>query len=80
MRATRHRTGSRSGRSPTIPFPDATPEFFGAMARAMSLGLGRALAIATPLVHLHKEDVIRLGRELGVPLELTMSCMNPGGR
>jgi 7-cyano-7-deazaguanine synthase len=26
-----------------------------------------------------KAAVIRLGLELGVPLELTLSCMNPGG-
>lgn len=59
------------------PFPDATPQFFAAMARAMSLGLDRPLTIAAPLAHLHKKDVVRLGRELGVPLELTLSCMNP---
>ena len=59
------------------PFPDATPAFFETMARAMSLGLARPIAIATPLVGMHKEDVIRLGRELGVPLDLTLSCMNP---
>ncbi len=61
------------------PFPDATPEFFAAMARALSLGLGHDLAIAAPLSGLHKEDVVRLGLELGVPLELTLSCMNPAG-
>lgn len=61
------------------PFPDATPEFFEAMGRAMSLGLGRPLAIAAPLAQLHKEDVIKLGVELGVPLEATLSCMNPAG-
>ena len=61
------------------PFPDATPDFFGTMARAMSLGLGRPFSIATPLVHLHKEDVVQLGLALGVPLELTLSCMNPSG-
>ncbi len=59
------------------PFPDATPEFFQAMARALSLGLDRTLEIVTPLSHLHKEDVIRLGAKLDVPFELTMSCMNP---
>ncbi len=59
------------------PFPDATPEFFDTMARAMSLGLDRALTIAAPLAELHKEDVIRLGLKLGVPLEMTLSCMNP---
>ena len=59
------------------PFPDATPEFFSAMSRAMSLGLARPLEIVTPLSALHKEDVLRMGVELGVPLDLTLSCMNP---
>jgi 7-cyano-7-deazaguanine synthase len=61
------------------PFPDATPEFFATMAAALSLGLGRPLTIAAPLAHLHKADVVRLGRELGVPIDQTLSCMNPGG-
>lgn len=59
------------------PFPDATPEFFEAMSRALSLGLGSPIELAAPLAGLHKEDVIKLGLELGVPLELTLSCMNP---
>ena len=59
------------------PFPDATPEFFDAMARALSLGLDTAIAIETPYRSLHKRDVIRRGIELGVPLELTLSCMQP---
>ena len=59
------------------PFPDATPEFFSAMAHAMSLGLSHPLEIGAPLSALHKEDVIRLGLERGVPLALTMSCMQP---
>jgi 7-cyano-7-deazaguanine synthase len=61
------------------PFPDATPTFFETMARAMSLGLDRPFAIAAPLTKYHKEDVVKLGVELGVPLELTVSCMNPAG-
>lgn len=59
------------------PFPDATPEFFAAMARALSLGLDHPLEIATPFAAMHKSDVIRLGIELGVALELTLSCINP---
>ena len=59
------------------PFPDATPEFFETMGRALSLGLARPFSISAPLAHLHKEDVIKLGLELQVPLELTLSCMNP---
>ena len=61
------------------PFPDATPEFFATMQRALSLGLGRTLEIATPLTAFHKDRVVQLGLELGVPLELSMSCMNPSG-
>ncbi len=59
------------------PFPDATPEFFTAMAHALSLGLARPIEIAAPLASMDKSDVIRLGIELGVPLALTISCMNP---
>jgi 7-cyano-7-deazaguanine synthase len=59
------------------PFPDATPEFFDTMARALSLGLNHPIAVATPFLALEKSDVIKLGVELGVALELTLSCMNP---
>jgi len=59
------------------PFPDATTEFFGAMAHALSLGLDYPLEIAAPFATMHKADVIRLGAELGVPLERTLSCMGP---
>ena len=59
------------------PFPDASPAFFEAMARALSLGLGTAIEIVAPLLHMHKAEVIRLGLALGVPFELTLSCMQP---
>jgi len=59
------------------PFPDATPSFFAAMARALSLGLAHPIAIEAPFAALHKSEVIRKGVELGVPLELTLSCMQP---
>ena len=61
------------------PFPDATPEFFSAMARALTLGLGAQVIIEAPFARLHKSDVIRKGVELGVPFELTISCMQPEG-
>jgi len=59
------------------PFPDATPEFFASIGRALSLGLAHDVRIDTPFAQKEKSDVIRLGVELGVPLELTLSCMNP---
>ena len=61
------------------PFPDATPAFFKAMSHALSLGLDHDINVAAPFAALHKADVVRLGVELGVPLELSLSCMNPRG-
>jgi len=61
------------------PFPDATPAFFAAITEALSLGLDHTIDIATPLVGFHKDRVVKLGTELGVPMELSMSCMNPHG-
>ena len=59
------------------PFPDARPGFFTAMSRALSLGLDHSIEIVTPFLAWQKEEVIRRGVELKVPLEFTLSCMNP---
>jgi 7-cyano-7-deazaguanine synthase len=61
------------------PFPDATADFFASMARAVSLGLAQEITIDAPFAMMEKSDVIRLGVKLGVPLEMTLSCMNPSG-
>ena len=60
------------------PFPDATPEFRAAMASALTLGLAHDLQIDAPYAGWSKAEVIKRGIELGLPLELTLSCMNPG--
>jgi 7-cyano-7-deazaguanine synthase len=63
------------------PFPDATPAFFSAMGQALTLGLDHRVEVMAPFAALHKADVVKLGARLGVPMELSMSCMNPqGGR
>lgn len=61
------------------PFPDATPAFFAAMAEALSRGLAQSITVAAPFAALTKAQVIELGARLGVPFELTLSCMNPAG-
>ena len=59
------------------PFPDATPAFFEQMGAALSAGLARPIAIEAPFLKLHKAEVIALGASLGVPLEHTLSCLQP---
>jgi 7-cyano-7-deazaguanine synthase len=62
------------------PFPDATPEFRDAMARALSLGLAHPLQIDAPFAGASKAEVIRRGVALGVPFALTLSCMKGGAQ
>jgi 7-cyano-7-deazaguanine synthase len=59
------------------PFPDATPAFFDAMGRALSLGLAHEIAVEAPFAAWEKSAVIARGLELGVPLDRTLSCMSP---
>lgn len=60
------------------PFPDATAEFFEAMSAVASRGLACELNVTAPLLTMKKRDVMALGRHLGVPLDKTLSCLNPG--
>jgi 7-cyano-7-deazaguanine synthase len=59
------------------PFDDAQPVFFQRFEEAMAAGYGARVALTRPFAHLHKREVMRLGREL--PLELTFSCISPRG-
>jgi 7-cyano-7-deazaguanine synthase len=47
------------------------------MESALSLGLNHAITIEAPYGRLSKAEVVRRGVRLGVPLALTLSCMNP---
>jgi len=57
------------------PYPDATPHFFSTFEKLFAEGLERPIRILTPFTGLSKEEVIRAAEAL--PLELTMSCVNP---
>ena len=59
------------------PFPDATPEFFSEMEKALSLGLDHPIKVNAPLASFSKPEVIRLGESLSIEWEFTLSCMNP---
>ena len=60
-------------------YPDCRPEFVESFRRTAALALkrgveGRPVDVRTPLIDLTKADIVRLGIELGAPLELTWSC------
>jgi 7-cyano-7-deazaguanine synthase len=63
-------------------YPDCRPEFIAAFEYLASLATkagvqGGALRLYTPLQHLTKAGIIRLGQELGVDYGMTHSCYDP---
>lgn len=57
-------------------YPDCRAEFFAAFQRVIDTGTkpGTGIAIATPIINLHKRDIVVRGKELNAPLHLTWSC------
>ncbi len=57
-------------------YPDCREEFIQKMQEAINAGTKpeTKIEIKTPLIHLKKEDIVKVGAQLGVPLELTWSC------
>lgn len=57
-------------------YPDCRPAFYEAANRLIELGTKPEthIVVEAPLIALKKVEVIRLGRELGAPYELTWSC------
>jgi len=63
-------------------YPDCRPAFVESFEQTANLATkagvsGRPVRIRTPLIHLTKAEIIRLGAELGVDFALTHSCYNP---
>lgn len=58
------------------PFPDATPQFFEAIANSNGMGLDHQLTVEAPMRHLHKEDILANNAST-LPLHLTLTCANP---
>jgi 7-cyano-7-deazaguanine synthase len=63
-------------------YPDCRPEYIAAFERLAALATragveGRPLRLLTPLLHLSKAEIIRLGTELGVDYSLTVTCYDP---
>jgi 7-cyano-7-deazaguanine synthase len=59
------------------PFPDATPKFFRDFATAAGEALNFRIKIIAPFRALTKEQVVRSGLRLRLPLHLSFSCIAP---
>jgi 7-cyano-7-deazaguanine synthase len=64
-------------------YPDCRPQFFKAFGKVISAGTKagiehKNIVVKAPLINKGKAAIIRLGRKLGVPFELTWSCYRGG--
>jgi 7-cyano-7-deazaguanine synthase len=57
-------------------YPDCRPEFYAAFQRVIDAGTRpeTKVRIVTPIIHMHKAEIVRRGAKLNAPLELTWSC------
>ena len=62
-------------------YPDCRPEFYRAFNEAIRTGTreGR-IRIETPLIAMHKSEIVTRGLELGAPFDLTWSCYSRDDR
>lgn len=63
-------------------YPDCRPAFISAFQEVLRTGTksgsqGNPVHIHTPLIHLKKSEIIRLGLSLGVDYSRTSTCYNP---
>ena len=57
-------------------YPDCRPEYYETFAQLVRVGTRpeTQIEIVTPVIHMHKSEIVRKGVELGAPLALTWSC------
>ncbi len=65
-------------------YPDCRKEYLESFRKVLSLGtkagIENKLTLEFPLISKGKKDIIRIGRKLGVPFELTWSCYKGGAK
>ncbi len=56
-------------------YPDCRPAYYEAFNQLIRSGTREgSIQVATPLIHLRKHQIVRLGVELGAPLHVSWSC------
>jgi 7-cyano-7-deazaguanine synthase len=59
-------------------YPDNEPEFLNRFSQLIPFAVsdGKRISVATPVGNLMKHEIVKLGKEVHAPFELTWSCYN----
>ena len=55
-------------------FPDNSKEFLETFNELIDVGSPEKIEIEAPLIDLNKEEIVKLGLDIGAPIELSYSC------
>jgi 7-cyano-7-deazaguanine synthase len=57
-------------------YPDCRPEYYDRMNALIAVGTrpGSGIRIETPLIHMRKHEIVRMGIEINAPLDRSWSC------
>lgn len=56
-------------------YPDCRPAYYQAFQELIRKGTRDGdIVVTTPLIHMHKKEIVELGLELAAPMDLTWSC------
>jgi len=63
-------------------YPDCSPEFISAFQGVMNVATKQAVEgnppkLVCPLIDMEKTEIVNLGKQLNVPIEMTHSCYDP---
>ncbi len=61
-------------------FPDNSKEFLNAFNKLIDVGSPENIKIEAPAIDLSKEEIVKLGVEVGAPMELSYSCYKGGDK
>jgi 7-cyano-7-deazaguanine synthase len=71
-----------TGQNQDDNFPDSRQDFIDAYNRIIAMGKpamsGRSTKLVAPLISMKKAEVVRMARQLDVPIEMTWSCHRDG--
>lgn len=59
-------------------YPDCRKDFIGQLSRAIALCDWNPPALYTPFINIDKTDIAAIGKEIGVPYDMTWTCYKGG--